>query len=272
MSDLDPLEADFASKYPDSFARVLGRASSDDISTVLNKLPPAVKASIVARLPGSLMNQLLDSGKHTPVQWLADASFDDAVTFLSRIPRERRLALVNSLGDRQLRQRLLRHEQYPTHSVGALVSDVLLRISLDANAADVVHELREMEGDDPVAMVVVDSDGRYSGLLNLWRLLASDLPVGKIRDYIREIEAIYPETPIASAVQNEAWLKYNWLPVVDQKQRVLGGVSRAKLFRAATANRTREQSAANVIFELLTESVYAFGALLERVLTSRSSP
>lgn len=266
MTDVDPFAADFGAKFPDSFARILGRASTNDVSKMLEKLPPDVKASIVARLPGAQINELLNSGKHEPEKWLEDASFDDAVTLLSRIPRERRLAIVNSLGDRKRRQRLLRHQQYPTHSVGALVSDVLLRISLDSDAADVVRELREIAGDDPEKMIVVDRDGCYAGLLNLWRLLASDPPAGKIRDYVRKTAPIYPETPILSAIQNEDWFNHNWLPVVDQKQRVLGSVSRALLFRTARSFKVKEQSAADVIFELMAGSVTVLGALLERVL------
>lgn len=272
MTDIDPLMADFATRFPDSFARVLSRASANDVSRALGQLPPRIKASIVARLPGAQVTQLLNSGKHTPELWLADASFDDAVMLLSRLPRERRLAMVNSLRDSKRRQRLLRHQQYPAHSVGALVGDILLRIRLDASAKDVAHELREIGGDDPVTIVVVDSDGCYAGLLNLWRLLARDRPVGKVRDYVRTVAPISPETPIPSAVRNEGWFDHDWLPVVDQKQRVLGAVSRARLYRAARAFSVQEQGATDAFLEIVSGSVYALGALLESVLSRRSEP
>ena len=270
MVDIDPLTTDFAEKFPDSFARIVGRADESDISQVLGKLPPRIKASIVSRLPGSRINQLLDSGKHAPEEWLLDASFDDAVTMLSRIPRERRLAIVNSLGDRERRQRLLRHQQYPTHSVGALVSDVLLRIRSDSSAADVLKDLRDLGLDEPGTMVVVDTDGHYFGLLNYWRLLTSDPPVGQISNFVVKVAPIHPETSIANAVQNESWLKYNWLPVVDHRQRVLGGVSRARIFRAGNANTTGKQDSSNVLFDLTTELVYLFGGLFDRMLSRRS--
>lgn len=271
MTDCDPLTAEFATNFPDSFARVLGRASTKDISQVLGKLPPGVKASIVARLSGAQIRQLLDSGEHEPQQWLEDAPFDDAVTLLSRLPGEQRLTLVNALGNRERRQKLLRHEKYPTHSVGALVGDVGLRINSDSSAADVAQELRELGGDETTTIVVVDADGYYSGKLNYWRLLAGDPPMGKIRDYVRKVSPIYPETSIPSAALNEDWFNHNWLPVVDQKQRVLGAVSRARLIRAARTFKVEEQSAADVLLRLMTDSVSVLGALLDSVLTRRST-
>jgi Mg/Co/Ni transporter MgtE len=266
MAESDPLTADFATKYPDSFARVLAEADANEISTILTDLPPAIAASIVARMPASRINQLLDPGEPRTEQWLAKASFDDAVTLLSRIPRERRLAMVNSLADRNRRQKLLRHQQYPTHSVGALVGDVLMSVKVDTDAAKVMRELRSLDEDDPGAVVIVDAEGRYFGLANLWRLLAMERAAGKIADYALKIAPVYPETPIVSAAQNEDWLKHNWLPVVDHKMRVLGSVSRARVFRAANTFERKEGDSADVIFSLLSESVYVLGGLLDRVL------
>ncbi len=271
MVDVDPITTDFAEKYPDSFARIISRADESDISQVLEKLPPRIKATIVARLPASRISQLLDSGKHASEQWLVDASFDDAVTLLSRIPRERRLAMVNSLGDRKRKQRLLRHQQYPTHSIGALVSDVVLRIRSDSDAANVMKDLRDIEADDPGAIVLVGADGHYFGLLNHWRLLTSDPPIGRISNYVLNVAPIHPETSIPSAMQNEGWLKHDWLPVVDHRQRLLGGVSRARIFRDASAYTTNKQSSPDVLFDLMTELVYLFGTLIDRMLLRGSS-
>lgn len=271
MADVDPLSADFARRFPDSFARVLGRGDAKEVSRVLEKLPPGIKASIVARLPASRLEPLLSSRRHAPEQWLVDAPFDDAITLLSRIPRERRLALVNSLSDRDRRRRLLRHQQYPAHSVGALVSDVPLRISTDSPAADVLRELRGLEGDDPGPLVVIDAEGRYLGLLDRWRLMAQHSPVGTARDFVRKVSPIYPEMSIASVAQNPDWHTHNWLPVVDHGRRILGGVSRARVFGAAGVQKSKVGSASDVMIDLMTDLVYVLGALLDRVLARRGS-
>jgi CBS domain-containing protein len=266
MADEDPLTADFAAKFPDSFARVLGRADTDDIVTVLDKLPATLRASIAARLAVTHLSGLLDAEGVAPETWLLDASFDDAVMLLSRLPRERRLPMVNSLGNRSLRQRLLRHLQFPTHSVGALVGDIRLHISLHANVEDVVDELRDAAGDEPEPVVVVDSDGRYVGMLHLWRVLVSAHAVGRIQDYVQEVAPLHPEIAISDALHNEGWLRHNWLPVVDHRQRVLGSVSRAKLFQATSDSPARHHGSAHVFVKVVAEAVYVLGALFSRLI------
>lgn len=269
MSDVDALTADFSAKHPDAFVRILGRGSTDDIANLLIKLPAALRASIVARLPGSRIVQLIDLDEDKTRQWIVDAPIDQAVTLLSRIPRERRLSLVNSLADRKRRLRLLRLLQYPDHSVGALVGEVLYRINVDAQAADVLSDLRAGRAEEPWRIVAVDSNDRFAGGVDLWRLVASDKLVGPIRDYMLDVPSILPETPIESAVHREDWLTHNWLPVVDHRRQVLGGVSRAKLFGAAGRD-TMDRSGADPAFSgLMSELVYVLAALLDGVLSRR---
>ena len=264
MADIDPLSLDFAVRHPDSFARILGRAAFAESAQVVESLPPQRKAAIVARLPAVRIIELLDSGGHEPAEWLVDAPFDDAVTLLSRIPRERRLALVNSLSDRARQRRLLRHQQYPLHSVGALVSDVRVRLSAESPAADVLAELRELETEDPGPIVVVDADGRYLGGLDRWRLLMQDPPAGNVKDYLVKIKALRPEMPVAAVATDVEWHARNWLPVIDHRQRVLGAVMRAAVFRAAGAGARGARFDSDVLIDLLADLVYVCEAALER--------
>ncbi len=269
MAEIDPLSLDFAIRHPDSFARILARGDAEESVRVLESLPAARKAAIIARLPASRIAQLLESDAYSPAEWLVDAPFDDAVNLLSRIPRERRLALVNSLTDRERRRQLLRHQQYPTHSIGALVGDIPMRISADSLAADVQAELRELDAEDPGPLVVVDADGRFMGVLDRWRLLAGNPPAGHVKDYLIEVRAVHPETPIASVATNEDWHTRNWLPVVDHRQRVLGGVSRARVFRAASEHSVQARRASDVVFDLLIDLVYVLDEVLEKALTRK---
>lgn len=272
MADIDPLSLDFATRHPDSFARILGRGDAEESARILESLPAERKAAIVARLPSSRIQQLLDSDTDQPAEWLAAAPFDDAVTLLSRIPRERRLALVNSLTDRERRRQLLRHQQYPTHSVGTLVGDIRMRISSAASAADVQAELQEIDAEDPGPLVVVDADGCYLGVLDRWRLLIGDRPTGQVKDYLIEVRPVHPETPIATAAMIEDWHTRNWLPVIDHRRRVLGGVSRARVFRAASEHSIGTRRASDLTFDLLTDLVYVLGSVLERALSPKKSP
>lgn len=170
MADTDILNADFARKHPDKFARLLGRGDANEISQVLNKLPKPVAASIVSRLPASRIDLLLSTGEADAGHWLADAPFNDAVALLSRIPRERSLVLVNSLKNRERRRRLLQYLKYPAHSVGALVTDAPVRVGSETQVEEVLAELRTFDRDKPRPVVVSHPDGTYCGVLDAWRL------------------------------------------------------------------------------------------------------
>ena len=239
MGDIDALNADFARKHPDAFANVLVHGADAEISTVLSHLPPAVAVMVAARLPSSRMSELLNAHEQAVGTWLTEAPVNDAITLLGRIPRERCLALVNSLPDRERRKRFLQYLKYPSHSVGALVTDIPLKFAADVPAEKVLADLREIDTDTTGPAVVILSENHYLGLLDIWKLYAGEAVTGPIRNYLMAAPALHAETPVASAISDPGWHTYNWLAVVDHEQRVLGGVSRARLFSATTRRSER---------------------------------
>ncbi|MDX1517611.1 MAG: hypothetical protein R3288_12280 [Woeseiaceae bacterium] len=271
MADTDVLNADFARKYPDKFARLLGRGDGTEISQVLKKLPRPVAASVVARLPASRIDLLLGAGESDAAQWLADAQFNDAVALLSRIPRERSLVLVNSLKHRERRRRLLQYLKYPAHSVGALVTDAPVRIGSNDAVDDVLKELRTFDRDEPRPVVVAAPDGTYFGMLDPWRLLTGEAPHGTVADFVAKVPAIYPETSLAAAVKDPGWSDHSWLPVIDHERRILGGVSRSSVFTAATKIAHDARPGRDVLSVLVGDVVHLFGELLTRSLAKRGT-
>lgn len=271
MADADPVVADFAARFPDAFAGALRQGSDDEISAIVSALPPASVASVVARLPAARLLALLESGQHSPTDWIEDAPFDDAILLLSRMRKERRIALVGSVRDRRLQQRLMRHQQYPRHSTGFYIEDVFLRIDIDAPVSAVLEELRRDERDDPPLMVVVDASGRYAGVLNPWQLMSSRLASQRLADHLEYIQPIAPETPVTAAAEHDGWLEHNWLPVVDNKQRILGALSRAVVLGAASRVSPSQQSTASLLLELVDGITHTLGEMLEGLLGRRST-
>jgi len=264
MAESATLGTDFATRFPDSFARIAASHGVAEVDTVIRSLPVAVQATIVARLPAEQVVALLDTGDRDPAQWLVDARFEDAVTLLSRIPRERRLALINSVPDRERRRRLLRSQQYPSHSVGALVQDITFRLNADDQASDAIAALKSPGGRERGPLVVSDAVGRYVGLLDAWRLLTTDKVTGTLRNYLDEVSPLYPELPISAVRRDPAWHTHAWLPVVDRDNRVLGAVSRARVFGAAIE--TTDYASRDVMLDLLQEFVRAGEWLSEQLL------
>ena len=271
MADTDVLNADFARKHPDKFARLLGRGDGKEIAQVLRKLPRPVAASVVARLPASRIDLLLGAEGLDAAHWLTDASFNDALALLSRIPRERSLVLVNSLKHREWRRRLLQYLKYPAHSVGALVTDAPLRVGSDTGVDEVLAELRTLERGKPRPIVVASPDGTYYGMLDAWRLLTGEPAHGTVADYVVHVPAIYPETSLAAAVKDPRWSDHNWLPVIDNERRILGGVSRSSVFTAASKFTHDARPGRDILSVLVGDVVYLFGELLTRLLSRRGA-
>lgn len=271
MDDIDRLSLDFAIRHPDSFARTLGRGEFDECERILESLPADRKAAIVARLPPTHVRQLLDSERHRPADWLVDAPFDDAVTLLSRIPRDRRLALVNSLDDRDRQRQLLRHQQYPAHSVGALVAEIPLRVGAESAAAEVLAELRKLDDDAQGPVVIVDTEGRYLGVLDRWRLVLRSPRSGTVRDYLVAVRALRPETPVVAVATSDEWHTRNWMPVIDHQRRVLGAVSRERVLRAAGEYSESAQRGGDILLDLLADIVYLFEALLLKTFSGKGT-
>lgn len=262
MSDTDRLSLDFAMRHPDAFARALSRGEFEECEQVLAGLPADRMAGIVARLPGAQIRRLLNSSGQKPESWLAEAPFEDAVNLLSRLSRERRLVLINKLADSDRQRDLLRQQQYPAHSIGALVADIPQLLAAMTQAKDVVNDLRELNPDTIGPIVVVDIYGRYLGVLDRWRLLLSTPPTGLVDDFLIPLTPIRPETPVAVVARDDLWHHRNWLPVVDHRQRVLGIVSREKVMRAASTFAENVRPGGDILVDLLDELV----ALCEKAL------
>ena len=269
MTNTDPVIADFAERFPDTFARTLRQGSDTEISAVVNSLSPQSIASVVARLPSARLLALLDSGAHSARDWLENAPFDDAVMLLSRMRRERRIALIDSVQDRRLRRRLLRHQQYPVHSAGFYIEDVFQRIEIDTPASEALDELQRFDRDDPPLMVVVDTTGCYAGVLQPWQLMSERLSSQRLSELLHYVQPIAPETPVTAAAEHEGWLEHNWLPVVDNRQRVLGALSRGAVVRAASRVSPSRDGATSLMLELVEGITHTLGEMLEGVLGRR---
>lgn len=272
MADVDPLLADFARQSPSEFARMLGRGEPDDIAALLEKLPPSSKAAIVSRLTPTRVDAILALGDSTMGEWLNDSPLDDAIRLLGRLPRERCLPLVNSLKNYKRRQKLLQYLHYPAHTLGALVSDALIRFGADVPATEVLQDIRKIGADKERPIVILHKDGRYLGLLDLTKLIAHETPTGPIRDYASIAPALRPETTLSSAQQDPSWHTYNWLPVIDREQRLLGGVSRRALFTAAERQIGSVRRESDLFTGLMTDMVIVLSDLLERILARRNTP
>ena len=269
-TDADPVVVDYARRFPESFARVLGQGDDAGITELIHTLPPESIASVVSRLPAARLLALLESDRHSPETWLQDAPFDDAVMLLARMRRERRLALIESISDRARQRALLQIERFPPHSAGSLVQDVLLRIDIDRSPETVAEELRNNDDDDLPALVVVDSNGRYAGMLDPWRLMSRRYSGRQLGELIDEVQPVAPESTIVAAAAHAGWNTRNWLPVVDHRQRVLGVLSRERTLRAASKQSSGTTRSNSLLLDLAGDLSVLLGDAIDAVLAKPS--
>jgi Mg/Co/Ni transporter MgtE len=270
MSELDELNADFASRHPEAFASVLRHGELAEIVDLIGRLPPIDAAAIVAHLPTSLVTAILAADPPAAERWLARARQADAVSLLGRIPRERALVLINSLSDRERRRRLRQFLNYPAHSIGALVSDVPMRLPSDTPAEELLVELRSSPAEQPVRIIVLHPDGTYLGVVDPWLLMVADSLSVPVREFAVPLPTLHPGTSIVNAAQERHWQAHSWLPVVDHERRVLGGIARERVLQACGTQMATARLESDTVMDLLAQMLRVLGQLLDRLLLPRA--
>ena len=91
----------------------------------------------------------------------------------------------------------------------------------------------------------------------------------RLKDQVEYVLPIAPQTPVTAAAEHEGWLEHNWLPVVDNKQRVLGALSRAAVLGAANRASPSQQGTSGLLLELVDGITHTLGEILEGVLGKR---
>lgn len=271
MSETNPLTVEFARRFPDQFTRLLARGEPAEIEAQIAALPPGLAAGIAARLPHGRLQALLAAGRVHPGAWLEVAPYDDAVALLGALPRERALALVEEVSERSRRRRLRQFLSYPAHCVGALVTDALVRVAAGVPIAEALATLQASEPVDSGPAVIVEREGKYAGVLNLWRTTTRSSDETPVGEFAEAVPPLRPETPLASAAHAAQWEEHGWLPVVDHASRVLGVVSRSRVLESL-GNATPDSFVPGTLASLGEQYFSVMREFLAWLLSPRRTP
>lgn len=266
VRDADALSADFARNRPDSFAQVLRAADASSIRAVLNELPPALPASVMARLPVPLILEVLEGSSEDVPEWLEEAPFDDAALLISRLPQHISSEQLSRVKSQRRRIRLKQYLNYPPHSLGALVSQPALVLSASTSLDEILAKLRDVAGEAFHGVVVLGEQNRYAGMLDPWHLLARGNSAAPAGDFVRAVPVLRPEMAAFSALSDSAWESHSRLPVVDHEGRFLGMIEYIDLLDVAPPESPRE---VRVLAALTEGFVRSCAALLRNTLTAR---
>lgn len=230
MSEAHPLKLAYAREYPAEVARYLAMQGGDAVSRGLDDLPAETAASVVARLPyGHAARELDAQADEVLVAWLGAASLDHALGILLQLEEERRKRLLARLPNRGTRRKLERLVVYPRETIGALVNPAAVRLSADASLKEGIALLRSDQPGPEQSTWVVDTEGRYCGLLDINGALVARSDSLKLGECLISVSALRAETALETARDFPEWLLHSELPVVDHRNYLLGTVSRRRL-------------------------------------------
>lgn len=262
----DPLVLAFAATRPDELALLLAGRNLTEVEDLVAALPVEDAAKLASRLPSWQLTGLLGTLDPGLIgRMLEDASVDEAVALVSHL-NESRYPAVLAAAPEEVRGTLYQLLQFPSHTLASLVTTEFIRVPADTLCRVFCEQLSASADTRPRPVLVVDKQGHYQGLLRLRAAYARKnrgRPVGQVADAVEPLSGL---TDAATALGSRKWADYPELPVVDNRHRILGVVSRSTLERLVRDDRPGSFSLERVLSELAGGYLDTCGRVLESLL------
>jgi len=262
----DPLLLAFAKTRPEELAGVLATADTRELAEFIGGLPENVAALLVTRLPSWQLTGLLGALEPDQIsRMLTVAATDDAVAIVSHLQESRYPAILEACPD-ESRLALRQLFNYPTHSLASLATTRFIRVAAKTTCGEFSRQLSSTSDTRPRPILVVDDRGKYLGILSLQAVFSMKKRSKAVAEVTIHLEPLSGLTSAESALGSRLWNRYTELPVVDNRHRVLGVVSRAALQRIAGDDALAEFSTERLFSELAYGYFSTCGRLLESLL------
>lgn len=267
--ELTHLHADYARRYPAQFAADIAVSTMAEQVQVLQSLPAPLAVGVCAHLDGHLLESL--ASEHAPliVEMISATTLDECIPLLNRLPRSTCLALVNQVAHASKRRHLQRFLNYPVHSVGAIVQPANQYVPADRPLQELRASLQAQKLSGEPMLIATDSNGRYAGVIDAWKILLLDGADAPVTLAISAVTPLRAEAAQSRARDNNGWRTRAWLPVVDHESRPVGICRKEALGtslpeRDPTSEHLRPGDLAALFFRLMQ-------SLLEAVLLRGTS-
>jgi len=233
MTDRNPLRLSFARRFPGDCAAYLARQDAAVALETLSGLPDREAAAVVARLPDGFGMRVLASREiDTIVGWVVAAGADEALALLRRVDPVRRDEVLDRLPRRRRQRELRRLLSYAPGTVGTLIDAEVVRLDVDLTMDEAMAALRDDQPEPGRAIWLVDRDGQFRGVLDTARMLAARSARVGLGEFAIEVRPLRAETTLAACRDSGQWLRHAELPVVDERGRLLGSITRRRLMEA----------------------------------------
>jgi len=229
MSEPSPISLAYLSEHPAAAARALESVASDDVAALLSAIPPERAAPALA-----------ETTPWRAGQYLARLAPQLAAAIVTDMPSDRRTPCLRCM-DADARERVLgelrgararalrRQIQYPPALVGGVMEPVVATVRAADTVADAIEALRGVGETHASHLTVVDGAGRVAGSVAFATLLAAsnERTVGELME--GGITPLNAETPLTQVVVDRSWDAWPERPVVDDRGRVIGRVTLARV-------------------------------------------
>ncbi len=262
----DPLLLQFARTRPDEMAGAMANADLREISDLIADLPADLAASVATRLPSWQLTGLLGSLEPESISaMLISAPSDVAVAIVSHL-QESRYPTILEASPAGKRLSLRQLFDFPSHSLASMATTRFIRVAATTTCGEFSRQLSYSSDTRQRPVLVVDAQGRYLGMLNLQAAYSLKNRAKPVAEVAVQVEPLSGLTSAESALSSRLWTRYNELPVVDGRHRLLGVVSRAALQRVAGDATAVEFSTERLFSELAAGYLSTCGRLLEAML------
>ena len=227
----DPLLLGFAAERPRELAALLGAAEAAEMVALIERLPPAVAAGLMACLPTRQLTRLLQKlDPELAAAALGAARQEDAIALASQLPDSHKFLILDVGGKRQ---RQLLHHLYDAKSraLSALVKSDFIRAHGETLCHAFRDELEAHENLQAAPIYVVDDRSVYLGELHPLAVLPKRAQQHRLRALVSRTLPLSGRMNIVAALQVEEWRRHARLPVVDENEHLLGMIDHHSLLR-----------------------------------------
>ena len=260
----------FAESHAGEMSRRISLLELDEIRTIIGLLPDRHAGKLLAILPDSISDRLVESDTVAQVAaWLSAARGDHAQSIIHRMRRKQRRELL-SYCERHHVEVARRIRAVDTARLGSVLNPAFVRVLETASLNEVSRELKAAAHGVGDEVYVCDEDGRYLGRLGLHRVLtaAPETIAKSLAEYVQPIPL---ESTLQEALPLPSWENHRYLPVVDRHQRLVGSVHRGQI-KAALSKRaiSGEEAGSEYVLLWLDLTVTFFSQLMNSFFSGKA--
>lgn len=214
----------FVATHPARAALTLERMPAPRAAAVLREIPDELAASMLRQMAVThAVNSLahLDAEEAAPM--LALLTTDDASGLLRPMAPAERERLLGALTP-DARDPLVLVLRHPDGTAGALMDPRVFQLPEDILVADARTRLRQAARDLLYYLYIVDRERRIVGVLDIPELMLARPREPVSAAMHRDVDRLSEWTPAAVVREHPGWQLYHAMPVVDERDRLIGAI------------------------------------------------